>query len=157
MSIVKFPISNGGVTLVDADVAEEIKGCCLCKTSNGYIRFRYKGKNVQLHRFVMKTPTDLVVDHINGDKQNNTRENLWNCTHTQNKLNMHKKTKSSSGYRLVYKDRKKYHLRIGLNYKVWSCGMFFSKHIAAAFADQLLVQNVGPFVWRNFSEKLSSS
>lgn len=39
------------------------------------------------HRLVMDAPAGLVVDHIDGDGLNNTRENLRVCTHAQNMRN----------------------------------------------------------------------
>lgn len=40
-----------------------------------------------MHRLILDTPSDLEVDHRNGDGLDNTRENIWNCTHEENVKN----------------------------------------------------------------------
>lgn len=56
--------------------------------TNGYIsaggRENYRSWRVSLHRFLMTPPDNLVVDHINGDRSDNRRENLRVVTHLQN-------------------------------------------------------------------------
>jgi len=58
------------------------------------------GKNpsrfVRLQRFIMNPPAGMVVDHINGDKYDNRRENLRVCTQRQNTLN--RKYESNTGF-----------------------------------------------------------
>lgn len=51
-----------------------------------------KRKMVRLHNLIMTPPTGLVVDHINGDKLDNRRENLRVCTIRENSLNAVKKS-----------------------------------------------------------------
>ena len=50
------------------------------ENDNGYVmkKTRQNGKNVsiRLHRLIAQPPKGLVVDHINGNKLDNRRENL---------------------------------------------------------------------------------
>ena len=42
----------------------------------------------RMHRLIMNTPDNLVVDHKDGDGLNNQKYNLRNCTQSQNIQNM---------------------------------------------------------------------
>ena len=55
------------------------------KRDNGYyVSAQFSSKIVLLHRFLMNPPENKVVDHINGEPTNNTRENLRICSHAEN-------------------------------------------------------------------------
>jgi hypothetical protein len=41
-------------------------------------------RTIYLHRFIMEAPSGLVVDHIDGDGLNCTRENLRLCSAAEN-------------------------------------------------------------------------
>lgn len=60
-------------------------------TKTGYVSTRIGGKSVRLHRYIMDSPENKIVDHINHDKTDNRRENLRICSVRENNLN--KKTK----------------------------------------------------------------
>jgi hypothetical protein len=58
------------------------------------------GKNttIRLHRLILDTPREMVVDHINHDTLNNTRENLRVITNKQNQQNkIIERTNTTSG------------------------------------------------------------
>lgn len=50
-----------------------------------YVR---NGKAGKLHRLIMNTPKDLVVDHINHNTLDNRKCNLRNCTTAENNQNI---------------------------------------------------------------------
>ena len=56
------------------------------ENAEGYMRFSYEGKHYQIHRVVLETfepisnPVRLVVDHIDGKRNNNSpcrKSKLW--------------------------------------------------------------------------------
>ena len=47
----------------------------------------YGPKTIYMHRIIMLPPSDLVIDHINGDGLDNRRVNLRIVTKAQNALN----------------------------------------------------------------------
>ena len=60
---------------------------------------------ISLSRFIMNPPPGLVVDHINGDRLDNRRENLRIANHRQNALNV--KARNSTGFAGVCVHKKK--------------------------------------------------
>lgn len=67
-------------------------------------------KTLSLSRFIMKPAAGMVVDHINGDRFDNRRENLRIATYRQNALNV--KVRNNTGFAGVYSCKK----RNGKNY-----------------------------------------
>lgn len=58
------------------------------KVKNEYYAQSFKnGKRTYMHRLIMETPDNLVVDHINGNGLNNVKSNLRNVTKQQNSSN----------------------------------------------------------------------
>ena len=56
-------------------------------SNSGYARLKLNGKNVRVHRLVMelfKGKSDLTVDHINGNKNDNRLCNLQYVTAEEN-------------------------------------------------------------------------
>jgi hypothetical protein len=51
----------------------------------------------RLHRWVMREPKGLIVDHINGNKRDARKSNLRVCTAKQNTANIGKKKVTPSG------------------------------------------------------------
>lgn len=75
-----------------------------------YFYFAIDKKNIYLHRWIMGvTDKDLVVDHINNDHLNNTRDNLRICKQAQNNAN-----RRCKGY-TWHKQRKKWQAQIKIN------------------------------------------
>lgn len=60
-----------------------------CKSSSGYLQIGIQGKGVPVHRlvaeaFIPHTLQKNEVDHIDGNKENNTLENLRWVSHSEN-------------------------------------------------------------------------
>ena len=67
----------------------------------GYVVRAYGGKSIFLHRLVLAAQDGQVVDHINGDKLDNRRENLRLCTVAQNSQNQSLRATNTSGFKGV--------------------------------------------------------
>jgi len=99
------------VALVDDDDFELINSRHWHVTARGYAgrTERRGGKkfHVMMHRVIAKLShyDERVVDHINGDKLDNRRENLRVCTHAQNLCNSKLYTTNKSGMKGVYQRR----------------------------------------------------
>lgn len=63
------------------------------------------GKNVAMHRYIMRPRKGRLVDHINRDTLDNRRSNLRSCYHCNNVANSKLYRNNKSGFRGVYKHR----------------------------------------------------
>lgn len=101
----EIPLTQGKVALVDDDDFERVnqhKWYC----NHGYA---YRSVNigkkkyikVAMHRFINNTPDELETDHINGNKLDNRKCNLRNCTAKQNKWNTKIIASNTTGYKGV--------------------------------------------------------
>lgn len=71
-------------------------------SKDGYLRVSILGRNFTAHRLVYAiangiSPGDLQIDHRDGNRQNNSPENLRLCTQTQNHCNKAISKSSSTG------------------------------------------------------------
>lgn len=83
--------NKNSVVLFDKEDYENISRYCWRIDEHGYVvSSAYNSKTgrynklLRLHRFIMECPEELVVDHINGDKLDNRKDNLRICTQADN-------------------------------------------------------------------------
>ncbi|WP_110877309.1 HNH endonuclease [Franconibacter helveticus] len=110
------------------------------KADGGYLKVRFKGKNIRLHRIIWilvngEIPSSLVVDHIDGDKLNNRISNLRLCTQNQNTLNRRVHSNNASGFKGVYyndspRNKKKWIAQISIDKRKIRLGRFYTKEEA---------------------------
>lgn len=90
------------------------------------------------------------IDHINGDRLDNRKENLRFCTRVQNEMNKPTSRLSSSGYKGVYRSRSGAWLaRIQLKKKKIHLGTFDNKVDAARAYNEKAKELYGDFAWLN--------
>lgn len=117
-----------------------------------------KRVTVYMHRYIMKPPKDLVVDHINGDRLLNTKDNLRTCTRAENNRNMRntfsrKSSKLCSVFKGVYraKGERKWSAQIRKNGRQIHIGYFLSEIDAALAYDKKAKEIFGEFASPNFT------
>ena len=72
-----------------------------------------KRKQVWLHRLITNCPSNMVVDHINGDTLDNRKCNLRIVTQAENATNLSSYSNNKSGYTNIYIEKDgKYRVRI---------------------------------------------
>jgi hypothetical protein len=109
------------------------------------------GKMVFMHRHIIRPSDGLQVDHVDGDKLNNCKSNLRQCTDTQNKANSVLKKNNSTGHKGVWFDgrRKKYRAYIKKNYRTIHLGYFKTLEEAANAYDQAAIMYFGEYALTN--------
>lgn len=99
---------RSGITHISIVDTEDLKSLDIEKLSvdnDGYVFYRKNGKTKALHRYLMNTPKGMVVDHINGNKLDNRKNNLRNCTVTENNHNYSVKWNNTSGIKGIKKHK----------------------------------------------------
>ena len=98
-----------------------------------------------MHRSIMKAPTGMEVDHINGNRLDNRKENLRICTHAQNCYNYKNKGNSTKGVHWE-KHANKWRARIRYNGQKIHLGYFKSQKDALDAYNSAAKKYHGEFV-----------
>lgn len=97
--------NNNVYALVDDDDYEKLSKHTWLLTIYGYARSMIKVdgkyKNTAMHRLIMKAKKGMFLDHINGNKLDNRKENLRFCSLSQNNCNRRLRSDNTSGYKGV--------------------------------------------------------
>jgi len=85
VSTEKHPSSVMKIDSEDWSLLQQMNIGRISMTSNGYAQARLGGRVVRIHRVIL--PDSDCIDHVNHDKLDNRRCNIWACTHIENALN----------------------------------------------------------------------
>lgn len=146
----------GKITLVDDDIAFEIRNKNARLTTKGYVELHWHEKGHQyyqrLSRLIMDAPIGMHVDHINGDKLDNRRNNLRICTNAQNQTNRRKsKRDSKSKFKgIAVSPSGRYGVTLAKDKKNFYIGTFKTEHQAALVYDLWAIDLHGEFANTNF-------
>lgn len=153
----KIPLSHGRFATVD-DCDFEKAGQMRWDIAEGYAWCRSSGNYIQLANLIMPPPKGLVIDHINRNKLDCTRQNLRIATEKQNSVNKGKVRRIN--LRSKYKGVS-INLKNGRHYSRWIVritesgnthykGGFRNEEDAAREYDRIALQYFGEFASLNF-------
>jgi len=108
------------------------------------------GPSVYMHRLILDAPADKKVDHINGNRLDNRKENLRLATHAQNQRNRTKSRNNKTGYKGVYRIRNRWQASITVDGKRIRLGAFGTPEDAARSYDAAAREYHGEFAKLNF-------
>lgn len=109
-----------------------------------------KRKFMYLHREIMKTPNNLIVDHKDRNGLNCQKSNMRNCTYSENRMNSVGSGKSK--FHGVSYNRKSITAQIKVNGKIYHLGIFKTEELAAKEYDKAARLYHGEFANLNFKE-----
>ena len=128
----KIALTKGKVALIDnKDILNISKYSW--NFTNGYAYTKINNKSISMSRFLLNPPKNLWVDHINGNKLDNRRNNLRIVNPSQNSFNRLKNSSNRSGYKGVYlaTNKKQWQAEIRANGKRQYLGKYSTKEEAA--------------------------
>lgn len=148
-------LSRGFKALVDEQDYHHLRGMGWhAHTSKGftYARCAWGNGHILMHVYLMKPPEGLLVDHINGDKLDNRRENLRLATNAENSRNVRKTEGRTSQYKGVVWDaaRKKWRAQIKLEGSMKTLGRFEDERTAAQTYDEAAKLHFKEYAFLNF-------
>jgi hypothetical protein len=134
-----LPVGRGTLTtIVDDDTADALCGVAICGHKSWGVRLYLDGQKLYLHRWLTNAPPGMVVDHINGNRFDNRRENLRVVTQGENARNAPVRRDCTSRYRgvLFCRTAKRWMARVKKNGITYHLGLFNSVEEAAVEAQK---------------------
>lgn len=144
---------NGNSFVFDADDFELVSKYRWWVSPKGYVNADDENrKRISLHRLIMGSPENQVIDHINGDCTDCRKENLRIATVQQNSWNSKRPSNNTSGYKGVYYDphRKKYEAYIRPNGHKVHLGRYDNPIEAAMAYDRAAAFYFGEYARTNY-------
>jgi len=145
--------NNKGITFIDDEDYEWLNQYKWQLTDTGYAKMALKGKTKRMHRFIMKEPDGLQIDHIDGNKLNNQKSNLRFATKSQNAMNSKNRINTTSKFKGVSKWRNKWFVKIQLNKKQYYLGVFKDENEAAEAYNKVAKELFGEYAKLNIIKK----
>jgi len=150
---------NDNIVLYSSQDHDRISSYNWYLDSDGYARAKIKGKMVKMHRFILNADKGVPVDHLNGNRLDNRRSNIYLTTPKLNGQNKSKRDGVSSIYHGVSytKGINKYKSRICINNKTVYIGSFENPIEAAEARDMVIVHDLPKSNYKlNFPENLET-
>lgn len=156
----KIKLTQGKFALVDDEDFEKINQHQWWYSRHGYAmrtihfgpRSRPQKRNVSMHRELLGlTHRSVLVDHVDGNKLDNTRANLRLSTKSTNGCNRGPTRKNKSGYKGVYKHPQcnRWQSTIRVKGKTRYLGLFKKPQEAALAYNKAALQHFGEYALLN--------
>lgn len=131
----------------DHEDYDKIKDYCWSINSCGYVVTKFNSDLILMHRLILGVLDELEVDHINGKRNNNRRNNIRICTNDDNALNHKIFSSNSSGYIGVQwrKERNRWMAIITYRGKVKKLGCFKNIEDAVEARKQAEIKYFGKY------------
>ncbi len=153
MKYIKLGGRRGGMAIVDDEDYNRLVQYHWSMGKHGY---------VQRHHTTPEKPSTIMLmhhdvmgkqrlDHKDGNKLNNTRDNLRPCTQRQNSFNRSSSKSNTSGYKCVtlHNQTGKWKAYIKVNYKQIALGCYDTPEKAAAVYNYAAIDQYGEFARLN--------
>jgi hypothetical protein len=142
-----------GIALVSAEDYTRVQNYCWF-LHRGYAITRIGNSTLYLHRLIMSAPDDQMVDHINGDRLDNRRENFRLATNAQNQANVPKRPGTTSRYKGVswHAFSGRWQARISIDGKQKHLGYFQDEAEDGRMYDVFARKQFGLYAHLNFPE-----
>ncbi len=142
-------LSQAKQAIVDDEDFEKVNQYRWYLNSNGYARRTHP--KTYMHQFILDIQKGKTVDHINGEKLDNRRENLRICTALQNSYNHSVNKNNTSGFKGVgwHNQMKKWRAYIDFNNHNRHLGLFNNKIDAALAYNKAAIELFGEFAKLN--------
>lgn len=148
----EITLQNGSLAIIDKENINWLSKYKWYLDKDGYVFCTRPTR--RMHRLIIGANPGQLVDHINGNKIDNRKENLRICNYNQNAANRKKQKNNSSGFKGVD------YFPYRTSYKKWRAGIrgdligYFENKIDAAKAyDKAALKIFGEFARLNFGEK----
>ena len=151
--MIKISKTVNAKIMIDADDAHLLDEAELhlhISRGKAYIEIYKDKKSHKLHRVIMNAKDGDIVDHINGNTLDNTKQNLRFVTHQQNMFNRKSKRKYK-GVKLLkdcYRARP-YQAKISKDGKEYSLGCYKTEEQAALAYNKKALELFGEFASLN--------
>lgn len=147
-------LTGGQVALVDEEDFDQLSQYTWKASRKGntfYAERSEKKVTIMMHREIMNAPSNMEVDHIDGNGLNNTKANLRLCSHTENMRNQKMAKSNKTGFKGVmpyYKNG--FRAMIYFEGKSIHIGVYDTAEEAAKAYDRKAVELFGEFARTNF-------
>jgi hypothetical protein len=147
----EIQLTQGKVALVDDDIYEYLNQWKWYYSKLNYAmrskRINKKKTFFLMHRVIMDTELNMIVDHLNGNGLDNRRSNLRNCTHAENMRNRKINKKNRSGFKGVsyYTKGNKWRAMIKFNNLRIHIGFYIDPIDAARAYNEAAIKYHGEF------------